>query len=561
MKKTNGVSFIHSISFKVTLLGVGVVLFSVISSMAISFRETKNIVSEANERYILNMAETAAGVVESVPQGENVDYSPYLSDVKMTGVESSYSYMVSPDGIMLYHPTPEKIGEAVENEVIAAVVQKIQSGTTVTNEVVLYDFHGVNKYAAYALTEQDYIIVVTADESELMESITAMKGRIMGITAINLVLCVIVGYVVSKFICKPLNQLTEVIYSTSEFDFRHNPLNNTLCQRKDESGEIARMVRVMRRNLRGMMGEIANAGNLISDNMNGMEQVTGIIADMCSDNSATSQELAAGMEETAAATVGVNDNIGALRTVAEDISGLTKNGASDAESIMVRAKDMRVKTSNASKKTMDMYNNVKHKAEAAIEGSKAVEQINALTQTIMDISSQTGLLALNASIEAARAGEAGKGFAVVATEIGSLAEQTSQAITNITGIVEAVNVAVGNMAGCLEETTEFLEQTVVQDYKEFEEVSEQYHSDADSFKNSMNTVSQSMEELKCSIDAIADAMQGINRTVSEAASGVSEIAEKTSEMVQEADTSKQGVAECHACVNTLRENVDRFILG
>ena len=62
----------------------------------------------------------------------------------------------------------------------------------------------------------------------------------------------------------------------------------------------------------------------------------------------------------------------------------------------------------------------KTELEQAIVEAKVVEQINVLSESIMDITSQTNLLALNAAIEAARAGEAGKGFSVVAEEMRKL---------------------------------------------------------------------------------------------------------------------------------------------
>lgn len=64
--------------------------------------------------------------------------------------------------------------------------------------------------------------------------------------------------------------------------------------------------------------------------------------------------------------------------------------------------------------------------ENAMEELQSLMRIDEMASQILDITSQTNLLSLNASIEAARVGEAGKGFAVVAGEIGNLASNSSK---------------------------------------------------------------------------------------------------------------------------------------
>ena len=561
MKEEQKVSFIHSISAKIMLLTVLAVVMSV---LIVAFRAeagTKKVVGDVSADYILSMAEMGGEIVNNLPQEADAGaYENALADISMEGIDSSYAYLVDTDGTMLYHPTAEKIGQPVENAVVLGVVAELAKGQVPVNETVTYDFKGVTKYAAYAITANRQIVVVTADEDEIMKPLNQIVSKIMLLSLGILVAAIVLAYVVSQFICRPIQQITTIIGDTAQLDFRSNPNGAKLRSRRDETGEMANAVHVMRRNLRSMIGDIDTASNQITQNVDGLQEITTTVDHMCSDNSATSQQLAAGMDETASTTVTINENIEVIKNGADDINSMATEGARTSEEIMMRANDLRTKTVEASAKTMTMYNNVKTKAQEAIEGSKAVDKINELTGTIMEISSQTGLLALNASIEAARAGEAGRGFAVVATEIGSLADQTSKAIKDIGTIVDAVNAAVSNMAECLEETTGFLENTVLTEYKEFEQVSEQYQEDADTFKTSMNDVSDAMAGLANSIDAIAQALSGINSTVGESSIGVSDIAEKTSDMVEKTGTTHDMVEECYTYVEKLREIVSQFVL-
>jgi methyl-accepting chemotaxis protein len=225
-----------------------------------------------------------------------------------------------------------------------------------------------------------------------------------------------------------------------------------------------------------------------------------------------------------------------------------------------RAESLQAKTQAATANTMHVYEDVKVRANEAIEGIKAVEQINELTQTIMQISSQTNLLALNASIEAARAGEAGRGFAVVASEIGSLAEQTAQAIKNIDVMIADINHAVSNISDCLGDTTTFLEETVVKEYQEFEQVSIQYREDANVFGSSMTSVEKALSELTSSIQSITSALQSINNTVGESASGVNSIADKTNTMKEETFANTELIAHVRKSVEELYQITQMFVL-
>ena len=484
--------------------------------------------------------------------GMDIDFSEFTDTIDSLSIfDSGYGFLVNESGKVMYHKDLE-IGSnlADADSGLQSVVDAL--GNEQTEETaVSYTYQGKDKVMYYKTLENGMKFVLTAPKTELQEKSRQLAKQIFGGAAFAMILTIIIGTVLGFTITKPITQIDGIVKQTAEFEFASNPANQHLYKRKDETGRMAISLHNMRKNLRQM---VANIRHVYTDLKNTTEQLsdtTKRVREMSSVNTDTTQELAAAMEETAATMETVNTTVSDIKERATDIERYSKEGRESSVEVKERAGQLKLKTQAASEKTVQMYENVQQKTEAAMEQAKAVEKINQFTQAILEISSQTNLLALNASIEAARAGEAGKGFAVVAGEIGTLETQTSTTVGSINEIIAEVKQAVANMTGCLKESTDFLEQTVLKDYEDFMGVADQYTKDATVFDDDMSAISGQINTLLSSIVEIADAMQGVSSTVSEAADGVTDIAQKTLEV--------SGIVQGNeTLVDNNRENIVRL---
>ena len=564
LKETKSrVSFFHSLKFKVMILAEIFLVIAVVGCIVIALPTSSKLIKGQARNSMLSLTRSSAKMLEYEISGAGGEMpvemlEGILADTRLEGVDSSYSYLVARDGTMLYHPTPEKIGQLVENDAVKQILAELDRGIVPEPDVITYDFKGVWKYAAFMVLDNQCILVMTADENDILSGVTEIRRWLIGSGVFLVVIGMVLSLTIVGYMLKALDRITDIINDTSKFNFKKNLASVKIVKKKDEIGLMGCAINDMCENLRTMVGDIENVSARITNNVNEVKAISTEINSKCTDNSATTQQLAAGMQETAATTETINGNIGHMKKEAEQIKSLAAEGERLASEVKMRAEGLKAATTEATDRTLKMYQNISEKTEQAIEGSKAVEKINELTNAIMTISSQTSLLALNASIEAARAGEAGKGFAVVATEIGSLAKQTSETVGNINAIVADVNHAVSTLAESLQNTVEFLDKVVLKDYGQFAEVGEHYYSDSEGYSSGMSTIEEFVVKLTDTIAEIADALEGINSTVNESTIGVADIADKTTNVVEQTIQNNELVENCIETVGRLNQITAMF---
>ncbi len=384
-----------------------------------------------------------------------------------------------------------------------------------------------------------------------------IKGISIGAITVAILLLMGMAFLIVTDITKSLGAVVKQLNCMAEGDYTRDFMKKS-AQRRDDFGGLARSMEEMKSAMVTLISQVQKESENISFAAGSVNECVAKLNDDIAGVSAATQELSAGMEETAATTTMADESAGEIHAAVQQIARRSQDGAQGAAEIKGRAEKTNLRIKGAQEKAALLKKEIQQDLETALENAKVIDQIYELSGVIMNVVSQTNLLSLNASIEAARAGEAGKGFAVVAGEIGALAEQSRQTVIKIQEVTQEVTQAVDNLSTNARKLLDFVVKDVTSDYEGFLTIGEQYDQDGASVDELMSEFSTIALELSGNMEGIKNSMSDISRAAEEGAEGTTEIAQRASVIAEESAEVLEQVTRTRKSAETLREEIGKF---
>ena len=475
--------------------------------------------------------------------------------------ESGYAWLMSGTGNIIFNKYWQLIGKDYkESSNHPSKLTAFDEGVMVQDSGSMHymEDDGMEMVGAYAtVPTTGWKVIVTAPSNEVYRQVRTSSLVSIILIAAAAVIVTAISIFLANRISKPVKVAADHLNTLAKADFTMD-LSDRYINRQDEIGVLMKSINVMKKSIRTLIHDVIREVKTVQEKVLISSDHLTELSERIAEVSDTTLEISAMTQETAASTEEMNATSLEIESAVQSIAEKAQGGSIIAGEISKRAQELKENAILSKNTAHDLRDDIDGEMKKALEQSKAVENINVLTKSILQITDQTTLLSLNAAIEAARAGEAGKGFAVVAAEIRKLAEDSKKTANQIRNITTEVITSVRDLASSSEKALHFIDTKVIGDYNTMVEIGEQYYSDAESVQEMVTDFSATSEELLASIHNMVSALSEITNSNNEEAQGTQSIAQKAQDVMERANMVSELMTSARKNSETLTESVSSF---
>lgn len=512
------------------------------------------IVSPASGKLILSMycpvfdedGKTILGYVGGGPFVENLEQ--ILSKLRSEEDTASYYLINVQNGMYIFADDETLIATEVQDEMLLNVAEKIKAGTT--NGEVKYNGEQGKQIANFrSIDEHGWAVVSVDSEKNIYSSVDKSMLVLAEICVAFEILITVLVFIMILFSLKPLRYVEESIIGLSNLKLKRNEKLTPWIGKKSEIGKIATAMDSLYSTMGDMVHTLSECSDSLNDTAEKMQNSSDVLISCISDNSKATTTFAERAEEIDDAVGKVDQEIIEIAKVVSEVGDRIKEGNVHSGQLLTKVERMQQLASDTLENTKTQIVENQKAIETAIGQLQSLMRIDEMASQILDITSQTNLLSLNASIEAARAGEAGRGFAVVAGEIGNLAASSSETATEIQGICNETKDNISHVQACFDQIIQFLQGDVQAQFAEFASATKDYYS-------SIKEMQMIISDIAEASGVFGDTVQNIQRQIKEVSNVPDDQNVKSQDILEKARITEKTAEAMTVIVSENKKNAD-----